>query len=401
MQVSAGHSGELHLTYCTNVHPGDTLKHARSLLPRFAPLVRSLQKDPQTPVAWGLFLGDEAIHEMEADRSLGRDLCDRMQECNTYALTMNAFPMRGFHDSVVKEQVYRPDWHDPERYLHTVRTARVLASLPSRSSYQSISTLPGSFKGFGSADTTQIAHHIKLVAQELTRIEAETGRRIVLAVEPEPGCTFETTDEWISFFETDLLNAARTSGVGHDRVSEDDMRRHVGVCFDCCHQSVEFEDVAASLRRLVDSDITIAKIQLSTALRLEAPANSPDALRRLAAFDEPRYLHQVGARGQDGEVTIFRDLGEYLPLAKQRDDSSCRIHFHVPIFEAEIGAGLLTTRPDLLQVIHLVREKSITEHLEIETYSFDALPDTCNDQLSLSESIAREYHFVLSQLAQH
>lgn len=400
MQLRAEHSEPLHLTYCTNVHRGDTLSNAMDLLPRFAPLVKSVAPSQQNRIAWGLFLGCDTVKEMDSSSSLTNELSTCMEQNGTYALTMNAFPMSGFHEAVVKRGVYQPDWHQTDRVQHTLRTGRILANLPTRSSYQSISTMPGSFKAFGEADLPAIAHNLVTVAQEFARIESETGRRVVLAVEPEPGCTFETTDEWITFFKDHLLPAATAACKQHDVISEELIRRHIGICFDCCHQSVEFEDVADSLRQLISEGVSVAKIQLSTALRCENPARSPEAIHRLTSFDEPRYLHQVGAQARDGSITVFEDLSEYLQIAHSRDDASCRVHFHVPIFEADLNDGLQTTRPDLEAVFRLIQSEPITEHLEIETYSFDVLPNADGEARLLSENIAQEYRFALSLLAQ-
>ncbi len=45
---------------------------------------------------------------------------------------------------------------------------------------------------------------------------------------------------------------------------------HIGVCYDVCHQSVEFEDVAASIRELGDHDIRINKVHITLRHRAAA-----------------------------------------------------------------------------------------------------------------------------------
>ena len=98
MQLHAEHSEPLHLTYCTNVHRGDTLSNAMDLLPRFAPLVKSVAPSQQNRIAWGLFLGCDTVKEMDGSSSLTNELSACMEQNSTYALTMNAFPMSGFHE---------------------------------------------------------------------------------------------------------------------------------------------------------------------------------------------------------------------------------------------------------------------------------------------------------------
>ncbi len=77
----------------------------------------------------------------------------------------------------------------------------------------------------------------------MSRLREESGRTIRLAIEPEPFCVIETTDETIDFFQrlrSWLPTATCSTG----------STTFIGVCYDVCHQAVEFEDVADSLRRL-------------------------------------------------------------------------------------------------------------------------------------------------------
>src|SRR5690606_34063727 len=43
------------------------------------------------------------------------------------------------------------------------------------------------------------------VAQRLSELEQETGRRISLCLEPEPGCVLQTSQDMVDFFEHFLL----------------------------------------------------------------------------------------------------------------------------------------------------------------------------------------------------
>ena len=155
----------------------------------------------------------------------------------------------------------------------------------------------------------------------LADLEHSTGRRIVLAAEPEPFSFLETTDEVIEFFTTRLLPAGPHA------------KRHLGVCYDACHQAVQFEDMAASVGALRAAGVPIAKVQLSSAIRVLDPRQHLDRLR---PFAEDRWFHQVVARHGDGRIERVVDL----PLALQDVDvqqaDEWRIHYHVPIFSGEL-----------------------------------------------------------------
>ena len=46
-----------------------------------------------------------------------------------YVYTVNAFPYGSFKGSVVKEQVYEPDWRSEERTQYTINVAEILADV--------------------------------------------------------------------------------------------------------------------------------------------------------------------------------------------------------------------------------------------------------------------------------
>jgi len=65
-----------------------------------------------------------------------------------------------------------------------------------------------------------------------------------------------------------------------------------------------------------------------------------------------------------------------------------RAHFHVPIFAEGYGA-LGATQREILEVLeYLVEHPDACRHLEVETYTWDVLPDGLKS--TLSESISRE-----------
>src|SRR4029434_5191960 len=116
------------------------------------------------------------------------------------------------------------------------------------------------------------------VAAHLIRLEQRTGKVVTLALEPEPYCFLETTDETVDYFRDHIYSgksAERLDQLDKMPISEAHiaLRRHVGIVFDICHQAVEFEDITACLQKLVDAGIPIFKLQ--EAADLHAPPVSP------------------------------------------------------------------------------------------------------------------------------
>jgi sugar phosphate isomerase/epimerase len=369
--------GPLHLGYSTNVHAAETLPEVCDALGSVAAAVR--ERLGVERLGLGLYLSAAAAREFEA--APGR-LIDEMAAHDLYVFTMNGFPFGGFHGERVKEAVYRPDWTDPARLDHTLRLARILEVLAPRAVEEpTISTVPLGWRvGWDVAREAAAAGALARLCEALAHQADRTGRAVRVCLEPESECALESTTDALAFFAGPLARLGTRELVA----------RHLGVCFDTCHQAVLFEDLPSSLAALDRAGVVVGKMQLSSALELPDPHDA-DARAALAAFDEPRYLHQVRTPAGDGTA----DLPEALAgLSRERP---WRVHFHVPIDRPILGR-VRTTRGELeaaLAMRHPVRA------LEVETYTWSVLPETDRprDAESLAAGIARELAWVRSVLA--
>ncbi|MDA0587277.1 MAG: metabolite traffic protein EboE [Planctomycetota bacterium] len=361
----------LPLSYCTNVHPGLSVAEVESGLSEFTVPTRDRFGD----LAAGLWLARPVVTEL-LESAAGASSLDgfaaRLRESGLLCYTLNTFPYGNFHDARVKENVYIPDWTTDERYDYTLDCARVLARLlPADDTAGSLSTVPLGFKGFDHpADfIDRCAARLIDLAEALARLRDETGKTIRLAIEPEPLCVLETTPETLAFF-------ARLREIAADRNSLEAANEFLGVCYDVCHQSVEFEDVAGSINALAQARIRINKVHITCAIRVERPAENEEARNALATFVEPRYLHQTIARSTDGTIHRLTDLTEEAALNPQPEFAAAdewRVHFHVPVNAESLGP-LGTTRPDLRRALATVRDLDYAPHLEVETYTWQVLP---------------------------
>lgn len=394
------------LTYCTNLFPAESLADVRSVLTRFAHGMRArLGGIDRIPV--GLYLSARACEELEAPDALDA-FENELRSLAIRAVTVNAFPFGGFHDAIVKERVFVPAWDDPARRKYTESACRILARLLPRGATGSVSTHSGYYKnpGVDPARDERVARAWLRTAVELSRIEEETGRRIILSIEPEPFSRLETVAEILAFLEFTFGPMLRRMCAEWSVTQgwlEAAARRHLGVCFDCCHQAVEFEDGVGAISRLRAAGIQIGKIQASIAPALTAgtgdAASRAAGLARLAAFDEPRYLHQTFGRGDDGSIVKFTDLAPALAdrefLTKARE---IRTHFHLPIFLENAGdPSLGTTRGELERV--LLNCSNSVDCIEIETYTLSALPTPPTGDAAIFDTIAAEWSYAEKLLA--
>ncbi|MGV9555471.1 metabolite traffic protein EboE [Streptomyces sp. NPDC003522] len=362
----------VHLAYCTNVHPAETLDGVLAQLrDHCEPVRRRLGRDR---LGIGLWLAKDAAHALDTDPAALRGLRAELDRRGLEVVTLNGFPYEGFGAEQVKYRVYRPDWADPERLDHTTALARVLTGLlPEDLTEGSISTLPLGWRTTWTAAHADTAHAaLRTLAERLDALADLTGRSVRVGLEPEPGCIVETTGDAL----------APLTAVGHPRV---------GVCVDTCHLATSFEDPRTALEALTDARVPVVKAQLSAALHAEHP-HLPAVREALAAFDEPRFLHQTrtstpaGLRGTD-------DLDEALAGDALPDAAPWRAHFHVPLHAAP-AAPLTSTLPVLKDALTSLvgGPHPLTRHLEVETYTWQALPPELRPRgrAQLADGIAAE-----------
>ena len=392
-----------HLTYCSNIHAGETWPEVRDALALTLPRVRT-ELGFEGPLAVGLRLSAQAAAELDEPDALDAFLAF-LDYGNYYVLTINGFPYGAFHGQRVKERVYLPDWRHPAREEYSNRLAGLLARLLERRPdiEGSVSSVPGAFREAvaGAADAEAVAAGILRHAAFLVDLRARTGRTIRLALEPEPACYLETIDDVVPFFEHRLFDRGAVSRAAGDTgidISVDDVRRHVGICLDACHMAVEFERPAEILRRLSAAGIRICKVQLSSALRV-ASRPGTDVGAMLRPFADDTYLHQVVQRDSTGRLLRYTDLPDALAAAAvdvSHADREWRVHFHVPIFLSSMN-GFDTTQPDLVTLLQLLRAGDVCTSLEVETYTWDVLPAEYRNQ-DVSTAIARELNWVRTTL---
>jgi hypothetical protein len=362
----------VHLAYCTNVHPAETLDGVLAQLrDHCEPVRKRLARDR---LGIGLWLAKDAARALITDPAALRGLRAELDRRGLEVVTLNGFPYEGFGAEEVKYRVYKPDWADPERLAHTTDLARLLAALlPDDVTEGTISTLPLAWRTAFDEGAAADAHTaLTTLAERLDALQELTGKSVRVALEPEPGCTVETTVDAI----------APLTAFGTDRI---------GVCVDTCHLATSFEDPATAFAALEAAGVTVPKAQLSAALHAEQP-RLPEVRAALAAFAEPRFLHQTRTLTAAG-LCGTDDLDEALAGDALPDDTPWRAHFHVPL-HAPPAAPLTSTLPVLKDALNglVGGPEPRTRHLEVETYTWQALPPELRPRTrtQLADGIAAE-----------
>jgi sugar phosphate isomerase/epimerase len=388
-----------HLTYCSNIHPGETWAEVRANIERYFPAVRE-RVAPGKAFGIGLRLSARAARELNSGNALA-EFREFLMRTNLYVFTINGFPYGPFHGTRVKEEVYLPDWRDEERLRYTDELAELLVKLLPDGVEGSISTVPGAFKPAmrDVADVEKIAGNMLRHVAKLVEIKHRSGRHIALAIEPEPHCYLETIAESVRFFRQQLFSDGAVRRLGEltglePQEAATALRDHIGLCLDLCHAAVEFEDAAGCIRELHNAGIRVTKLQITAGLRL--PELTADAVSALKKFDDPVYLHQVVEEGPGG-IRRYADLPEALATATGKADGrEWRVHCHVPIFMEDLGA-FSSTQSFVSEVLDIHRLRPVSAHLEVETYTWNVLPEHLRAG-GMEQAIARELNWVKDAL---
>jgi hypothetical protein len=390
-----------HLTYSTLVHPADNWEQLYHSLVTYLPKVKARiagNKSFGVCIRLSASSAQTLAHGAAERDKLKKFLADN----DMYIYTANAFVYGHFKGAAVKEQVYEPDWRSEERTQYTINVADVLADVCPPGTAPSIQTAPLGFKArvTGPDVVASYTENVLRVVAHLIALEATTGRTVQLALEPEPFCFLETTDETVAYFKDHIFTgqaAERLAKLAHIPVAEaiGALRRHLGIVYDICHQAVEYEDITASLQKLVDAGVPIFKLQEAAALYVpEVTQGAVDTLKRYA---KTIYLTQTLEK-RNGKLNRYLNVDDAI-AAFAKDPGGpreWRTHIHVPVFLDDLGQ-FRTTRFAIEDALRFHKKEPLSRHLEVETYTWDMLPDSLKTG-DIVDYVCRELDWVRGQL---
>ena len=395
------------LGYCTNIHPGITVEEICENLHTVSAEVAQRRGGDKRKLPVGLWIPSTAAVQLR--RHGMQPLIDAIAEHNLLPYTVNGFPYDNFHQERVKHDVYQPAWWEDDRMTYTRDLAKILGELlPEQVTTGTISTLPFGWPKQIDQDAEPVegstiyrdvneeeAHHIgtnfRRLAEDMRMLEGRTGKRIIIAIEPEPGCMLERSQQVIDWFNQQLPDPTH--------------RRYIGVCHDICHSAVMMEGQRDVLTAYADAGIVLGKIQVSSAIVADwqdiLATDRDEALDQLRDLAEDRYLHQTGRVTADGSYAFAEDLPELIEQTPG-DDQKWIVHFHVPVFLERFG-HLETTHNQIKETVQAVKELTsredskdskaleFTGHWEIETYAWSVFPDSQREgDLAIGEDLSRQ-----------
>ncbi len=395
-----------HLTYCTNIHSGESWNEHFAELKKYIPTIKK-NLSANEAFGIGLRLSNTASLDLIKDENLETFKTWLIHE-NCYVFTLNGFPYGNFHSSEVKDKVHLPDWLTNERVYYTNRLINILAELLPDNLEGGISTSPLSYRHWhGTTQEKKIAFekstlNILKVVEQCSEIKALTGKIIHIDIEPEPDGLLETTDELIHWYNHYLLPKAydyfQIKFGYHAGKIETLIKRHIKVCYDVCHVAVGFENHEEAIQKLAKENIGIGKIQLTAAIKADMGADKSKLEAEFQLFSESTYLHQVVALQSDNSLKRYTDLPFALAEIRHVNNKEWRAHFHVPLFVENYGT-LKSTQEDIAQVLAIQKKHNISQHLEIETYTWEVLPEGL--KLPIDKSIIREFTWVKQKLEEN
>ncbi|MFL5752684.1 MAG: metabolite traffic protein EboE [Bacteroidia bacterium] len=397
-----------HLSYCTNIHPGEHwLEHFSALRQHFPSIKKEVS--PEQPMGIGLRLSNAASLELSEENNLA-SFQEWMRTEDAYVFTMNGFPYGNFHHTRVKENVHQPDWTTAERVAYTLRLFRLLEKLAPEGMDGGVSTSPlGYRRSYKNPDESgqaisKATRNILSVTEQLVRIKKETGKLLHLDIEPEPDGLLESGEEFIAWYESCLvplgIQVLKERFNVKEGEAENMLKEHVRLCYDICHFSIGYENHGEVIRKLNERGIKIGKIQVSAALKAEMPVftwERKNICRAFSILNESTYLHQVVARKSDNSLIRYRDLPDALADSGHPEVREWRSHFHVPVFLQSFSC-LQSTQSEIIELIEMHNSAPLTAHFEVETYTWEVLPESLRSPMT--ESIVRELQWVKGRFNQ-
>ena len=389
-----------HLSYCTNIHPGESWEKVKESLHTYIPKIKEAVS-PDTSFGIGLRLSNQASKDILKENQL-EEFKEWLSAQDCYVFTFNGFPYGDFHGQMVKDKVHQPDWTTNERLEYTLRLFNILADLVPKGMDGGISTSPLSYKYWHSGTESirqakqTAGRQLAKVAAQLYRMRENSGKLLHLDIEPEPDGLIENSGEFIDFFREWLTPEGTTylqEELGlPEQEAEAALKEHIRLCYDVCHFAIVYEKPAEVFARMAREGIKVGKIQLSAALNAKwVEGETEEIAAAFAPFVESTYLHQVVEQDKNGQLNHFPDLPEALKTMGKAGAREWRTHFHVPVFLNSYGK-LASTQEAIVQVLEYLRKEKVCTQLEVETYTWEVLPEPI--RLELADSIIRELQWV-------
>ena len=390
-----------HLTYCTNIHPGETWDEVRANLERHLPAGEARGSAPTRPFGVGLRLSAVAARDARPSPARWRSSRTSCAAQRLYVFTINGFPYGPFHGTrgeggrlpagLARRGAARV--HEPAR-----RPAGAAAAGRRRTRRQhqhGARGLSSAARGHRGGRGARSPSSCCATRPTWCQLERAPGGASCSRSSRSPAACSRPSTRPCAFFRA---APAFGGGGGAPRRTHRPRRgrrgrRRCGAISASASTSATPRSSSRiprqCLRALAAAGIRIAKMQVTAGLRIPR-VDRRDGRR--AASARRRRLPAPGGRAQRGRPAPLRRPRRRARIAaawRQRD-SEWRVHFHVPVFLEALerlrhhagvrprGAGPAPAA------------QAVSPHLEVETYTWSVLPRNASAVRPVEEAIARE-----------
>lgn len=257
MEFSTSSDSFQHLSYCTGIQTGANWSDVIAELHYQVPQVKqSLRSHDSFGI--GLQLSAQAANEL-ANPYAFAELREFLSNNQCYVFTLKGFNTDLFN------------WKDPKQLECHNNLASIFSQVLPPQITGSISTVPGAPKEFvcNDADSQAITKNWVSHAEHLIRLERQTGKHIVLAVQAESLSFLETIRDCADFFNEQLFSKRSCQQLSSQLnvdldVAEDLLRTHLTLCVDITQAQREYTSFQACKQAMESLGISIGKQLLNT-----------------------------------------------------------------------------------------------------------------------------------------
>ena len=393
-----------HLTYSTLVHPADNWEQLWDSLQTYLPQVKARVSPERAVRRLHPAVAPTAAELLVASRPSATKLKQFLTDQDLYVYTANAFLYGVFKGTRGQGAGLRAGLAD--RGAHAVHDAgrrhprRDLA----RRAPPSIQTAPLGFKPHVTGPGRRRQLHRARAAGRRAPGADRSAHRPARDARPRARAALLSRNDrrdrrllpgTISTPASRPARLAKLAGIPMD-TAHGALRRHLGIVFDIGHQAVGFEDIPTSLQKLVDAGIPIFKLQEVAAMHIREVTD--EKIEALAALRQDRLSV---ADGREERRRPSRALPEPRRRVRRLADATrrrakWRTHFHVPVFLEDLGPAARRASPSSRRS-RCTRRRRSRRQLEIETYTWDVLPDHLKTG-DIVDYVCRELEWVKGKL---
>ena len=397
-----------HLTYSTLVHPGDNWEQMWASLETYVPKVKA-RIAPQRAVRRVAAAVGESAQTLRRQRRRARqaqEISRRQRHVPLHRRTR--FPYGAFKGTVVKEQVYEPDWRSEERTaLHDATSPTCSPTSRSRASRRRFRRAPLGFKPrvTGPDVVASYTDHVLRVAAHLVELEAQTGTH--RDARARAGAVLLPRNDrrdrrlFHARTSTPAPSARKLAKLAQIPISEAHgaLRRHSASCSTSAIRRSEYEDiadVAAEAGRRRHPDLQAAGGRGDAHAGGDAGGGRcAEAVRRddLSHADdreEGRQAHAVSSISKTPSPRGRRTRAR----ANGARTSTCRC-------SSTISARSARRVSPSRRRCSSTRRSRCRAQLEIETYTWDVLPDSLKTGDIVDYVVPRDRLGARGQLSVH